>query len=121
MVVCACKALIDALPRGGGYYIPLAHTHMHTHTHTQTGLVPLAVTLGSYMYFLHRFHKGYMLHPCVGAHAHTHTHNWFSIHTSYSSIGSFMQWEAIVFHSVLHTLAHTVMYAKEEQYAIAHA
>ena len=54
------------------------HTHTHTHnthihTHTLTGLVPLAVTLGSYMYFLHRFHKGYMLHPCVSAHAHTHT------------------------------------------------
>ena len=38
--------------------------HTHTHTHTQIGLVPLAVTLGSYL--SHHFHNAYM-------YTHTHT------------------------------------------------
>ena len=50
------------------------HTHMHVHTHTQTGLVPLAVTLGSY--FPHCHYKACMcmnVHTCAHTHAHTHT------------------------------------------------
>ena len=53
------------------------HTHTHTHTQTQTGLVPLAVTLGSY--FSHCFHKSYM---CTNAHVRTHmTHTTAHTHT----------------------------------------
>ena len=42
-----------------------AHTHTHTHTLTQTGLVTLAVTLGSS--FSHCLYKAYM---CMNVHTH---------------------------------------------------
>ena len=63
--------------------IPQTHKHTHyaTHTHAQTGLVPLAVTLGSY--FSHHFYKAYM---CMYVHmkiafvtifvTHTHTNTY---------------------------------------------
>ena len=47
--------------------------HTHAHAHTQTGLVTLAVTLGSY--FSHCLYKAYMcmnVHTCAHTHAHTH-------------------------------------------------
>ena len=65
--------------------------HTHAHTHTQTGLLPLAMTLGSY--FSHCFHKAYMcmnVHTCAhimqiaytpySSHTHTHTHTHTVIH-----------------------------------------
>ena len=89
-------------------FVTNTHTHTHTHTltcahthahaHTQTGLVTLAVTLGSYfshclyvhecrhmcthtcththtqrlgLYHLQRFYKAYM---CMHEHTYTHVH-----------------------------------------------
>ena len=65
-------------------------THTHAHAHTQTGLVTLAVTLGSY--FSHCFHKVYMCMNCtrlcthtthtyMHTHTHTHTHTQIQTHT----------------------------------------
>ena len=71
-----------------------AHTHTHTHTHKQSGLVPLAVTLGSYSYC---FPKSYMCmnvhtcahtHTCIHTymytHARTHTHTHTHTHTDWA-------------------------------------
>ena len=52
-----------------------SHVHTHAHAHTQTGLVTLAVTLGSY--FSHCLYKAYMcmnVHTCAHTHACAHTH-----------------------------------------------
>ena len=74
------------------------HTpHTHTHTHTETGLVPLAVTLGSY--FSHCIHTActcarthlhcyvnspyiiFVTHTHKHTHAHTHKHTHAHAHT----------------------------------------
>ena len=49
-------------------------THTHTHTHTQTGLVPLAVTLGSY--FSHCIHKA---RTCARTHLHCYVNSPYTI------------------------------------------
>ena len=53
----------------------LTCAHTHAHAHTQTGLVTLAVTLGSY--FSHCLYKAYMcmnVDTCAHTHTCTHTH-----------------------------------------------
>ena len=60
MLCCNCQSDDEVIQ-----LLHCAHTHAyaHTHTHTQTGLVPLAVTLGSY--FSHFIHKA---RTCVTTH-----------------------------------------------------
>ena len=80
-------------------------THMCTaHTHTQTGLVPLAVTLGSY--FSHCLYKAYMcmnVHTCAHTHAHTHTHT----ETGLVPLAEFLQSVHVHELTHIHTCAHT--------------
>ena len=52
------------------------HTHTHTHTHTQTGLVPLAVSLGSY--FSHCIHKVCTC-TCARTHLHCYVNSLYTI------------------------------------------
>ena len=94
------------------------HTHpRHTHTHTETGLVPLAMTLGSY--FPHCIHNAC---TCARTHLHcyvnspytifiTHTHTDWAC-TACSDFGFLLlslSLQSVHVHECTHMCTHTCM------------
>ena len=100
------------------YHIHHKHTHTHTHTcahthahaHTQTGLVTLAVTLGSY--FSHCLYKAYMcmnVYTCAHTHACAHTHTDWAC-TTCSDFGFLfltLSLQSVHVHECTHLCTHT--------------
>ena len=102
-------------------------THTHTHNHTQTGLVQLAVTLGSY--FSHCIHKA---HTCawmytldcyvnslytifVPPHTHTHTTTHSCTHTYTHTTTHTHN------HTHTHTHNHTLMHTHTHTHTTTHS
>ena len=97
-------------------YTPVhTHTCIHTymHTHTETGLVPLAVTLGSY--FSHCIHKACTSIFVTNTHTHTHTHthtDWACTTCRYFGFLFLTLFSQIVHvHECTHMCTHTHAYA----------